>query len=269
MDVSHFIERAAAAPSLLLATDFDGTIAEIAAVSGGAAATPVALQALRALSRAPATAVAIVTGRTLHDVAARTATLDAVWRVGEHGAEIAAPGGELVYEAKAPAEALDVLERDADEIARRVPAFWVQRKRCSIALHWRLVAPEDRPAAFAAIEVWAAAARRRGFVVMEGRSIHEARDAAHDKGGALAFVLARLPPGTLMVYAGDDTTDEPAIAHARANGGVGVYIASPERPAPRVEADLTLDGPEAWSALLRELAARRGGLISAEALHPA
>lgn len=269
MDVIQFIERAAAAPSLLLATDFDGTIAEITAVSGGAAAAPVALQALQALSRAPGTAVAIVTGRTIHDVAARTAALDAVWLVGEHGAEIAAPGGALVYQAEAPVELLDALVRDADEIARRVPAFWVQRKRCSIALHWRLVAAEDRPAAFAALEVWADAARRRGLVVMEGRSIHEARDAAHDKGGALAFVLARLPPGTLVVYAGDDTTDEPAIAHARANGGVGVYIASSERPVPRVQPDLTLDEPEAWSALLRELAARRGGLVSAAALRSA
>ncbi|KYF52945.1 trehalose phosphatase, partial [Sorangium cellulosum] len=206
MDISHFIERAAAAPSLLLATDFDGTIAEITMVSGGAAAAPVALQALRALSRAPATAVAIVTGRTIHDVAARTAALGAVWRVGEHGAEIAAPGGELVYKAEAPVEALDALERDADEIARRVPALWVERKRCSIALHWRLVAAEDRPAAFAAIEVWAGAARRRGLVVMEGRSIHEARGAANDKGVALSSLMARLPPGTLIVYAGDDTT---------------------------------------------------------------
>ncbi|WP_437289495.1 trehalose-phosphatase [Sorangium sp. So ce406] len=269
MDVSQFIERAAAAPSLLLATDFDGTIAEIAAVSGEAAAAPVALQALQALSRAPGTAVAIVTGRTIHDVTARTAALDAVWLVGEHGAEIAAPGGALVYEAEAPVELLDALERDADEIARRVPAFWVQRKRCSIALHWRLVAAEDRPAAFAALEVWAGAARRRGLEVMDGRSIHEARDAAHDKGGALAFLLARLPPGTLVVYAGDDTTDEPAIAYARAKGGVGVYIASSERPVPRVQPDLTLDEPEAWSALLRELAARRGGLVGAAALRSA
>ncbi|XXY46775.1 trehalose-phosphatase [Sorangium sp. So ce269] len=269
MDVGQFIERAAAVPSLLLATDFDGTIAEIAAVSGGAAAAPVALEALQALSHAPGTAVAVVTGRTIYDVAARTATLDAVWRVGEHGAEIAAPGGALVYMAEAPVEALDALERDADEIARRVPAFWVQRKRCSIALHWRLVSAEDRPAAFAAVGVWADAARQRGLVVMEGRSIHEARDAAHDKGGALAFLLARLPPGTVMVYAGDDTTDEPAIAYARAHGGVGVYIASSERPEPRVEPDLTLDEPEAWIALLRELAARRGGLISTAALRSA
>ncbi|WP_437969403.1 trehalose-phosphatase [Sorangium sp. So ce260] len=263
MDVGQLIERAAAAPSLLLATDFDGTISEIAAVSGGAVADPGAIETLEALSRAPGTAVAIVSGRTIYDVAARTAALEGVWRVGEHGAEIAAPGGVLVYQAEAPAEALDALEQDADEIARRVPAFWVQRKRCSIALHWRLVSAEDRPAAFDAIEAWSGAARRRGLVVMKGRSIHEARDAAHDKGGALAFLLARLPPGTLVLYAGDDTTDEPAIAFARANGGLGVYIASSERPDAGVEPDLTLGDPGTWIALLEELAVRRGGLASA------
>lgn len=268
MDVGQLIERAAAAPSLLLATDFDGTISEIAAVSGGAVAEPGAIEALKALSRAPGTTVALVSGRTIHDVTARTAALEAAWRVGEHGAEIAAPGGALVYQAEALAEALDALERDADEIARRVPAFWVQRKRCSLALHWRLVSADDRPAAFDALEVWSDAARRKGLVVMKGRSIHEARDAAHDKGGALSFLLARLPPGTLVVYAGDDTTDEPALAFARASGGVGVYIASAERPDAGVEPDLTLGDPGAWIALLKELAVRRGGLTSAP-LRPA
>ncbi len=268
MDVGQLIERAAAAPSLLLATDFDGTISEIAAVSGGAVADQGAIEALKTLSRAPGTAVALVSGRTIHDVAARTAALEAAWRVGEHGAEIAAPGGALLYQAEAPAEALDALERDADEIARRVPALWVERKRCSLALHWRLVSAEDRPAAFDALEAWSGAAYRKGLVVMKGRSIHEARDAAHHKGGALSFLLARLPPGTLVVYAGDDTTDEPAIAYARANGGVGVYIASSERPDAGVEPDLTLGDPGAWIALLKELAARRGGLTSAP-LRPA
>ncbi|WP_437869705.1 trehalose-phosphatase [Sorangium sp. So ce363] len=261
MDVLELVERAAAAPSLLLATDFDGTISEITAVSGGAVAAPGALGALEALSRAPGTTVAIVTGRTIQDVAARTAAVGAAWRVGEHGAEIATPGGELVYRAESPTEALDALEREADEAVRRVPALWVERKRCSIALHWRLVPAEARPAAFDALGAWADAAARRGFVVMRGRSIHEARDAAHDKGRALAFLLARLPPGTLVVYAGDDTTDEPAIAHARAIGGVGVYIASSERPDTAVEPDLTLDGPGAWIALLEAVAARRGGVI--------
>ncbi|WP_437591636.1 trehalose-phosphatase [Sorangium sp. So ce1000] len=269
MDVLQLIERAAAAPSLLLATDFDGTISEITPVAaGGAVAAPLALGALGALSRAPGTAVAIVTGRTIHDVAARTAALGAVWRVGEHGAEIAAPGGELVYRADAPAGALDALEREAGEVVRRVPALRVERKRCSIALHWRLVSTEDRPAVFDALGAWADAAARRGCVVMRGRSIHEARDAAHDKGGALAFLLARLPPGTLAVYAGDDTTDEPAIAYARAIGGAGVYIASSERPDTAVEPDLTLGGPGAWIAFLEELAARRGRLAG-EALRPA
>ncbi|AUX40391.1 trehalose-phosphatase [Sorangium cellulosum] len=268
MDVSQFIERVAAAPSLLLATDFDGTIAEIAVVSGGASAAPLALESLQALSHAPGTAVAVVTGRTIYDVTTRTASLDAVWRVGEHGAEIAAPGGVLVYEAEAPVAALDVVERDAEEVARRVPALWIQRKRCSIALHWRLVPAEDRPAAFAELAAWSERAQRKGFVVMKGRSIHEARDAAHDKGGALEFLLARLPQGTLVVYAGDDTTDEPAIALARARGGIGVYITSAERPDAGVEPDLTLNEPEAWIALLHELASRRGGLPGAPR-HPA
>ncbi len=93
MDVTQLLERAAGAPSLLLATDFDGTISEVTAVSGTASTTPRALEALQVLSRAPGTTVAVVTGRTIEDVTARTAPLEAAWYVGEHGAEIAREAG--------------------------------------------------------------------------------------------------------------------------------------------------------------------------------
>ncbi|WP_438018794.1 hypothetical protein WMF18_06820 [Sorangium sp. So ce315] len=64
--------------------------------------------------------------------------------------------------------------------------------------------------------------------------------------------------------AGDGASRRPAAALAAAGGDPVL-----RREHVRREHDLTLDGPEAWSALLRELAARRGGLVSAEALRPA
>ena len=259
MTPGELLDRAAAAPALLLATDFDGTLAEIVPSPEAARAAPGALEALGRLSGAPGVHVAIVSGRSIADLSPRTAGLDGVWRVGEHGAQIAEPGGARIQEAAVPADALDELERVASSIAAYIPGVRVERKRSALAVHWRGVAEQDRGAALAALGSWAEDARRAGLAVLEGRSVHEARGADQDKARALARVLTALPAGTTLIYAGDDTTDEPAIALARERGGVGVYVASAERPSSGVTADLVLEGPGAWVALLAELAERRHG----------
>jgi len=254
-----FLDRAAEAPVLLLATDFDGTLSEIVPTPEAARAAPGALEALAALARAPGVTVAVVSGRSLVDLVRLTPGLEAAWRVGEHGAQIAEPGGALVHDLDPPTSALDDLERTSEAMATVHPGLRVERKRAAVAVHWRAVSPELRPPVLTALARWTEEAERAGFSVIHGRSVHEARCPGLDKAAALAHILSRLPSGALPVYAGDDTTDESAIALAGQRGGVGVYIASTERPSAAAEADLVLDEPSRWVTLLAELASRRQG----------
>lgn len=258
MNEDAFCARITGATPLLLATDFDGTIAEIVTDPDGARARDDALAALSKLATSPGVHVAVVSGRTMESLHERTSALVSIYRVAEHGAFLEAPDGSTLGATHvAPAATLDALAGLASSHRARVPGMRVERKTSSVAVHVREVAPAGREAASEMLAAFRAAALHAGLVVLEGRQVVEARDALATKETALAFVLSRLPEGTCVVYAGDDTTDEGAIALARQRGGVGIYVASAERPTPKVEADLVLPDPRAWAELLSRIATAR------------
>ena len=97
------LAEAGAAAILLVACDFDGTLADIAAHPDMARPRERAVEALRALSRTPHTHVAIVSGRSLRDLRERMRP-DASWGLaGTHGAELGAPADPTEqYEAARP-----------------------------------------------------------------------------------------------------------------------------------------------------------------------
>jgi trehalose-phosphatase len=263
MDRMGFVARATAAPSLLVATDFDGTLAEITVVPDEAHAAPGALEALAVLARCPCVHVAVVSGRTLDDLTAKTAGLGAVWRVAEHGAFIESPAG-VAAAFERPREVvsdermvIDELARIAAEIAPQFEGMRVERKSASVAVHVREVPVEQRPPALQAMRPFRDAALESGLCLMDGRNVIEARGRGCSKERALETILAALPKETMVIYAGDDTTDEGSIALAHERGGLGVYVASTERPSSRVEADVVLSGPKEWVEVLRMLADRR------------
>lgn len=268
MDAAEIVARAAKARSLLVATDFDGTIAEIVATPDAARAREDALAALTTLARCEGVHVAVVSGRTIESLRALTASLPPVWRVAEHGAFVVRPqrGDEVARSESAPHDAsmLDELERLAERIAARFPGMRVERKAASVAVHVREVAPHDLPAATAALTgPFGARVAEFGLELMHGRQVFEARSRFSSKHAALERILTRLPPGTLPIYAGDDTTDEGAIAFARQKGGIGIYIASAERARTSVTPSAVLASPAAWAALLGEIAAQRQSTAAA------
>jgi trehalose 6-phosphate phosphatase len=102
----------------------------------------------------------------------------------------------------------------------------------------------------------ASIARRQDLELLRGRFVLELRDRhAGDKGTALVQLLDRISPRG-CVYAGDDLGDLPAMVqlHHRAHGlelALAFGVLSPETPDQvRDEADVCLDGPEEWAALL-------------------
>lgn len=86
-DLPTQLDTLARAPILLVATDFDGTIAPIVSDPVTAEADREALVALKSLAATPQTHVAIVSGRSLSDLASRTHELNDAHLVGSHGSE--------------------------------------------------------------------------------------------------------------------------------------------------------------------------------------
>jgi trehalose 6-phosphate phosphatase len=262
MNEAQIVARASTARRLLIATDFDGTISEITTTPGTARARQDAMLALDALARAENVDVALVSGRMLESLLRLTEALPPVWRVAEHGAFITTPGrdGEppVLTTPQVDTVSLDNLEQLLRTIAERFPGMRIERKIMSVSAHTRAVDPEahgDALAALAASFVPSAAAL--GLEMMSGKEVLEAHSPWCSKHSALTRILEGFPADTLFIYAGDDTTDEGTIALAHARGGVGIYIASDERPTSAVEPDLTLPNPRAWAELLTAIAAQR------------
>jgi trehalose 6-phosphate phosphatase len=242
-------------------TDVDGTLAPIVARAEEAAVPGTAREALRALSGRFGL-VGCVSGRRAEE-ARRLVGLDDIAYAGNHGLELLLPGDE----APRPDPSLAGRERQAadfvaglDPTALRGAGLRLEDKGPIQALHWRGAA-EDAHAEGSAHEI-AVEAGQTGLEPRWGRKVLELRPVGG--GGKDAAVASLLSAEGLdqAVYAGDDRTDLDAfrrLRELRESGelaaAVCVGIVSPEAP-PELpeEADLIVDGPAGWLAILEWLA---------------
>jgi trehalose-phosphatase len=211
---------------LLLATDFDGTIAPIQHDPSAVEIDPSVAEFLSRAAQLPGVAVAVVSGRDAADLRQRIGGLTA-WISGSHGHEIVAPDGSPVRNTP-PVEATPP-EELREEIVRS--GARLETKRYGVALHWRGVEgmKDDHPL----VDRFARWASGAGLEPMHGRMVLEARLPGTDKGEALQE-LARLAGAERIVYAGDDITDLPALAFA-AEKGAAFFVRSDEREPPSID----------------------------------
>lgn len=253
-----------------MVSDFDGTLSRIVDDPWGATILPLGRRALRTLAGLPGVHVALLSGRTSADAAARV-RVGGVTYLGNHGMERAflTRGGRaerLRSEAdEAAHEAVHAAERLADEVPRLVDEPWliVERKPPAVAFHYR-----------AASDLVAASARLRAAVdrldpdgVLErfpGRRVLELRPfGAVAKGEALTTLVEQIQPRAVILL-GDDVSDAMAfraLRDLRSRGvtdGVAVAVqARSEVPAEVLEAaDIVLDSPAAATRFLSGLARR-------------
>lgn len=222
--------------------DFDGTLAEIGPDPDAIRLEAGMPEVLGRLAGRLGGALAVLSGRGLRDLAARTP--GALWRIGSHGLEIAAPDAPLPG---APAEPPEAVLAPLRELA--AAGVRIEIKGAVVALHFRAV-PEAEARCLAAASLAAAAAP--GLVVQPGKMVVEVKPGYANKGEALRRLLKQAPfAGRRPVMIGDDRTDEDAILVAEALGGVGVKVGAGETAARLRAAD-----PADVRAWLRREAAR-------------
>ncbi len=224
------LERLARGP-LLIGLDFDGTLAPIADRPEDARLDAAMRERLRRLVDLVPTAV--VSGRDLDDLSARVAVPGLVF-VGSHGLEIARPDGS-VDRAEGLEQSDAELERLVDSLrvaARDLPGILVEPKRHSVAVHWRLAAPDEELAAGRIVAQAAFAFPE--LAVGRGKMVAEFRPAVdRHKGGAMNLLRAAAAAGgaaPAILYIGDDVTDEDAFGILDRHRDVGVLVATAPRP---------------------------------------
>lgn len=204
--VTSDLERAAEARVLLIATDFDGTIAPL--MDDPSAVRPLsgAVEALTEAAGLPDTTAALVSGRDLATLASLSSAPESVALIGSHG-------GESTHPAVAGADALSVHHREkldqlADvfaELQQRYPQARIERKAAAVVWHTRGLPEPENARSMATAAEWAL--ERCGIEPMLGKNVVECAVLDASKGQALRS-LARALSADAVVYLGDDVTDE-------------------------------------------------------------
>ncbi|KAA0097491.1 trehalose-phosphatase [Mycolicibacterium sp. P1-18] len=243
-DLVRALDAAAATPRLLVASDFDGTLAPLVDRPADARPLPRAAEALIALAGLPSTDVALVSGRALATLRDYSGMPSSVHLVGSHGAEFDSGFAVEVDEAL-----LATITTELDAIAADRHGVTVETKPASVALHVRNASAADGDAALAAARVVGEAS---GAEITAGKNVLEFAVIPTDKGEAVD-VIRRQSGATAAVFFGDDVTDEKAFRRM-VGADVGVKVGPGE-----TLAAYRVDSPEDVAESLSHLLERRRG----------
>ncbi|WP_318241250.1 trehalose-phosphatase [Cellulomonas avistercoris] len=202
-----------AARPLLVALDFDGTLAPLQDDPAASRILPAGVEVLAALAAWDGVELALVSGRAMADLHALAQVPAGTYLVGSHGAERARVtqfglDRDVVELTHAQADLLAALGARAATVARGRDGVWVESKPTAVVVHTRLAEPDDAaPAEAEAL----ALGTELGVGTLHGKDVVELTVLPADKGTALQALRHELG-APVVLYAGDDVTDEHAFA---------------------------------------------------------
>ena len=237
-------------PTLLVTLDFDGVLAPIVQDPSTSRPLPGSATAVRALADLPATPVAMLSGRGLHDLRTVSGFATPVRLIGSHGGEF--DDGAL--------ELTDAQRALKDELAATVrgvidgePGVRLESKPASIVVHVRGADPAVAERVLDAVRT--GPAQLPGVESTAGKAVLEMAVVQVSKGAAIDTLRTRLGADAVL-FVGDDVTDETAFARLRP-GDVGVKVGEGE-----TAAEYRVSTPEDVTDVLEALLAARKGLPS-------
>ena len=201
------LRELARAAVLLVGCDFDGTLAPLVDDPARALGNPDSLRALRLMAGLPHTHVAVVSGRSLRDLALLSRLPSEVHLVGSHGSEFDV--GISIDIDEAARDRLADISRELDKLAQHHDGIGLEVKPASVALHYRTA---DRETASAVVDaVLKGPATREGVYVKHGKMVVELAVVHANKGDSLRRLRQELGASAVLFF-GDDVTDEDAFA---------------------------------------------------------
>ncbi|OYD67939.1 trehalose-phosphatase [Rhodococcus sp. OK302] len=255
IELRRALAAVARTPRLLVASDYDGTMAPIVADPEKAYPRAESVRALRALASLASTTAAVISGRALKDLAALSRLPAEVQLVGSHGSEF-----DIGFVHAIDADAKKLLDEIVIELARIAAdtvGASVEKKPASVALHVRNSSADDAEKALIAVRT--ESALWPGVQVTEGKFVVELAVIPTDKGQALDLIRHQ-DGATAAVFFGDDVTDEKAFSRLQ-GPDIGIKVGSGDSVA-AYRVDSTEDVAAALAFLLDE---RRTWLSGADA----
>ena len=201
-ELSERLRQLARVPNLLVACDYDGTLAPL--VDDPMAANPnrESVAAMRSLAEQANTHVSVISGRSLRDLALLSRFPEEIRLVGSHGSEF-----DLGFAAKLSSDLVEkrtALVTAVREIGQRYGAL-VEEKPTGATFHFRGM--DESTTQSARDEVVRGPASRDDIHTRTGHDIIEMSVIETNKGTALDTIRGQVG-ASAVVFIGDDVTDE-------------------------------------------------------------
>lgn len=206
---------------LLVALDFDGTLAPLVDDPMSSRALPESRDAILALEALPDTRVAIITGRDLATLSVIFPESDRLLRVGSHGAEYRLDGEDSAPTTPTQRALVAGLAEQFETLIADTPGAFIEVKPGGLSVHTRRAGRVAETELFSRIRDWVAS-NSRGLFERSGKNVLEYVLAENDKGTGIDRIRALIAP-TATLYAGDDVTDEAAFLRL-GNGDLSVHV---------------------------------------------
>lgn len=238
------------AKRVFLFLDFDGTLAPIRK-KPSLAMLPAATEViLRRLAKRPNVVVCIVTGRSQADIKEKIRMSNIHW-ITNHGFEISIGRSHWIHQGALQARPVLVeISRKLKRELSVVQGVHIENKRYTLTVHYRNVRKQSVPVVKETTEGLLRPYEAK-FKITRGKKVFEVRpDVPWNKGRAVDRVLKLLRAGkmSLVVYVGDDRTDEDAfkLLHGR---GLTVLVGGRRQSAARYR----VQNPSAVAVFLKAL----------------
>jgi trehalose 6-phosphate synthase/phosphatase len=195
----------------LLIFDYDGTLVPFAQRPQQAVPPVAVLDLLNAMARDSKNRVVLISGRSAENLDRWFGTVQGLWLVAEHGAELKDPSAPT-WDALRPqstsdwkATVMPILEHFVD----RTPGSFVEEKKYALVWHYRMAEPEFGEwlanELVSMLEAMLAETELRAF---RGAKIVEVKPVWANKGEVLERLLTAYSDPDFIFAAGDDRTDE-------------------------------------------------------------
>ena len=202
--------------------DIDGTLLNFAPTPHEVHIPPTLRDTLQRLWDKTGGAVALVSGRSLDDIALLFAPLE-LPAIGGHGAEFSPyPGGDTEVIRLKPLDS--TVKRRLAAVRDIGPGVLLEDKTHSLAIHYRL-APDKERAVRDAVTAICGGFPEGTLEILPGNKVIEVKQAGFDKGTAVRELMRYEPfRGRRPIFVGDDTTDELVFPVLPEFDGIGFSV---------------------------------------------
>jgi len=245
------------AKHIFLCADFDGTIVPIRPRPEEANLSCGRRRLLEKISKLNSLSLGIISGRALKDIKQKVG-LEGLIFAGNHGLEIAYKKGHFIY--PAAKRCIPLIAKIARKLAKEIshfPGAVLEEKTLTLSLHYRLVKGGNLPRLKA---VFLRAARpylATGELRLSlGKKVWELRPSIEwDKGKALLWLVRKLrAKQALVIYIGDDLTDEDAFRALNGIGGLSILVGRRKASLARYYLKGTSDTQKFLTAIYKKIA---------------